>query len=233
MEKLQSEGKCKYCNKKYKKAGIGRHLSTHLKKIEKETTAKNNAFHLYIPAAEMFLHLLVNGNTTFGDLDEFLRAIWLECCGHLSAFKVKGKHYDYDWDATDFGEKMHQKVSKVFTKGQIIEYDYDFGSTTRLTIKVVNKYKIKVSEGILLLSRNEPLPILCHNCSKKPAHEICSVHMYEGNCLFCKNCAKKHAKSCPDFEDYASLAIVNSPRMGVCGYDGGTIDLARDGVWKG
>jgi len=233
MKKLHSEGQCVYCKTKYSKSGMSRHLSTHLKKIEKETSVKNKAFHLYVPAAEMFLHLFVNGNTTLDSLDSFLRAIWLECCGHMSSFKIKGKEYDYDWDATDFGEKMTQKVNKVFTKGQILEYDYDFGSTTSFGIKVVNEYNIKVSEGILLLSRNEPLPILCHSCKKKPASEICSVHMYEGECLFCRSCAYKHEKSCPDFEDYANLAVVNSPRMGVCAYEGGTIDLERDGVWKG
>jgi len=233
MEKLQSEGKCVYCEQKYSQSGMGRHLNTHLKKLEKETSVKGTAFHLYIPVSEMFLHLLVNGTKTLGDLDSYLRAIWLECCGHMSAFKVKGKEYAFDIDATAFGEKMSQKVGKVFTKGQTLQYDYDYGSTTSFEIKVVDEYNLKVPKGILLLSRNEPLPILCHSCQKKPAVAICSVHMYEGECLFCKSCAKKHEKSCPDFEDYANISVVNSPRMGVCAYDGGTIDLERDGVWKG
>ena len=33
---------------------------------------------------------------------------------------------------------------------------------------------------------------------------------------------------CSDFDDYASMPVVNSPRMGVCGYEGGSIDLERD-----
>jgi hypothetical protein len=55
--------------------------------------------------------------------------------------------------------------------------------------------------------------------------------MYEEDAGFCDKCAEKHAKKCADFEDYASLPIVNSPRMGVCGYMGGTIDTERDGVF--
>ena len=31
---------------------------------------------------------------TLEDLDSFLRDIWLECCGHLSAFNIYGTNYD-------------------------------------------------------------------------------------------------------------------------------------------
>ena len=233
MKKLKSEGKCIYCDQLYAGRGIGRHLATHLKTMEKEKLSTKEAFHLKIPAAEMFLHLLVSGTTTFSKLDAFLRGIWLECCGHLSSFQIKGKRYDFDWDANETGEKMSAKVATVFSKGVKLEYDYDFGSTTRLEIQVVNSYKIAVPKGILLLSRNEPLPILCHTCEKKPAKQICSICIYEGASMFCDSCAKKHEKTCSDFEDYAGMPVVNSPRMGVCGYDGGRIDTKRDGIWKG
>jgi hypothetical protein len=39
-------------------------------------------------------------------------------------------------------------------------------------------------------------------------------------------------KKCSDFDDYAAMPIVNSPRAGVCGYTGGTIDKERDGAYK-
>ena len=62
---------------------------------------------------------------------------------------------------------MTQKVGKVFKKGLKLEYDYDFGSTTRLEIRVIDAYKVKTTKGISLLSRNEPLPIMCHTCNNK------------------------------------------------------------------
>ncbi len=232
MAALKSEGKCLYCNEMYSKSGMGRHLATHLKKLEKEKPTTKTAFHLQIPAAEMFLHLLVSESTTFGKIDAFLRQIWLDCCGHLSMFQIKGKRYNNNWDTNEYGEKMSQRIGKVFRKGLKLDYDYDFGSTTRLNIQVVNEYNINVPKGISLLSRNEPLPILCHTCNKKAAVEICSIHIYEGASMFCTTCARKHARSCSDFEDYAAMPVVNSPRMGVCGYDGGTIDQGRDGIWK-
>jgi hypothetical protein len=49
--------------------------------------------------------------------------------------------------------------------------------------------------------------------------------------MFCEKCAKKHAKECEDFADgYTVMPVVNSPRMGVCAYEGGCIDTERDGV---
>lgn len=45
----------------------------------------------YLP--EYWMHLSVPVNTTLGDLDQFLRDIWLECCRHLSAFTIEGTRY--------------------------------------------------------------------------------------------------------------------------------------------
>ena len=40
--------------------------------------------------------------TAFADLDQFLRDIWLECCGHLSSFPVQGMNVDaYPYEASD------------------------------------------------------------------------------------------------------------------------------------
>jgi hypothetical protein len=71
---------------------------------------------------------------------------------------------------------------------------------------------------------------LCDECEKEIATQICIVHTWNGDGFFCNKCAKKHAKECSDFEDYAAMPIVNSPRMGVCAYNGGRIDTERDGV---
>ena len=225
MEKLKSEGRCLFCGQLYDKRSIGKHLDTHLaQEATKATAPKTLAFHVRVEAAEMFLELLVDANTTLSKVDHFLRAIWLECCGHMSAFQFKG---DYDED----GIPMSRKVGKVFTTGTVLDYEYDFGSTTRLTIKVGASFPVAVPNGIQLLSRNEPLRIMCHVCTAKPATQICSIHMYEGTGFFCDDCAEKHTKECEDFADYAEMPVVNSPRMGECAYDGGTIDTERDGVF--
>jgi hypothetical protein len=73
---------------------------------------------------------------------------------------------------------------------------------------------------------------MCSSCGKKPATQICTVCFYNEDAMFCDNCSKKHAKQCDDFDDYAAMPVVNSPRMGVCGYEGGDIDIERDGIIK-
>ena len=198
-----------------------------------DTGSKNKAYHIRVEADPYFLNLLLNQSTTLAELDDFLRAIWLECCGHMSAFRIKGKEYLTNWDDmnAEIGEPQKQTVEEVFSKTKELEYEYDFGSTTYLLIKNLAHYDINMKENLLLLSRNEPLPVLCHLCEKKPAQSICTIE-YDGPRIFCKDCSKVHAKTCADFEDYAAMEIVNSPRTGVCGYDGGTIDKERDGIWK-
>ncbi|MBL7814256.1 MAG: hypothetical protein JNL70_04545 [Saprospiraceae bacterium] len=144
------------------------------------------------------------------------------------------KKYKNNWDDPNgiIGEDQSKTLKKVFKVGQVFDYEYDFGSTTQLTIHVLAEYKLAVTEGIKLLSRNEPLKIMCEVCGEKAATDVCTIHDWEEASLFCKSCAKKHAKECEDFADYAGLKVVNSPRFGVCAYEGGQIDKKRDGVWK-
>jgi len=221
QETLNSEGKCLFCGKIFAKAGISRHLSTHLNEMAK-LGQTGHSFLVKVEtnkrwgATPYFLSLWVDGETTMKSIDKFLRDIWLECCGHLSKFDGAG---------------MTRKAETVFAKGVQVNYEYDFGSSTLLTLTVVDEYPIKADKKIVLLSRNEPLEIMCAICKKVPATHICTVCMYDEDAEFCDKCAEKHAKKCEDFDDYASMPIVNSPRMGVCGYEGGVIDTERDGVF--
>ncbi|MFT4062295.1 MAG: hypothetical protein QM642_08065 [Edaphocola sp.] len=260
--KIKSEGKCVFCEKNFAKAGINRHLSKHLadkiseNKPGKSFLIKAEADPYYYGNSGFFLSLWVDGNATMKDIDSFLRAIWLECCGHLSSFTdpqkrrergggsmydffeleemlEKGKTKEYEEEMWKIkGEiPMGKKVGEVFHKNYKTEYEYDFGSSTMLLLTAMEAYPIVADSPIVLLSRNEPLAIICGACGQEPAAEICTAHDYGENHLFCKKCAKKHAKTCADFDDYAAMPIVNSPRMGECAYTGGTIDEKRDGIF--
>jgi len=127
---------------------------------------------------------------------------------------------------------MKCKAKEALYQGLVLEYEYDFGSSTKLNITVMDEYPVKADKKIVLLSRNEPLKIMCSICGIVPATQICTACMFDGSAEFCDKCAKKHAKKCEDFADYASMPIVNSPRMGVCGYTGGNIDKERDRVYQ-
>jgi len=212
----KSEGKCIFCGKMFTKTGINRHLKTHLKEKELEN-AKGQSYLIkiesypYRGSLPYFLSLWVDGEATMEDIDIFLRNIWLECCGHMSAFS----HNQVP---------MSEKVKEVFYKNLKLSYEYDFGSTTELQLTVLEEYFVKADDEIVLLSRNEPLKWKCELCEDELATQICTIHYS----MFCDICGEEHGKECSDFEDYGSMPIVNSPRMGVCGYDGGSIDTERD-----
>jgi len=220
-KEIKSEGKCLFCGKTFTKAGINRHLATHLND-KTGNGIQGKSFLVKVEtnkrwgATPYFLSLWVDGETTMKTIDKFLRDIWLECCGHLSEFENVG---------------MSKKAKNIFEMGIQLDYEYDFGSSTMLTVTVMDEYPIKADKKIVLLSRNEPLEIMCSICGKVPATQICSVCIDDDNTYFCDKCAKKHAKDCEDFDDYAAMPVVNSPRMGVCGYNGGIIDVERDGVF--
>jgi len=251
-EIYKSQGQCLFCGKMFSKAGIIRHLSAHLSEIAvKEQRGKS--FLLKIGTSKRhestpyFLSLWVDGETTLKTIDQFLRDIWLECCRHLSAFsypRSKRRSGSGLFDIMEVFEMlakgnaetdsddipMSRKAKTVFKKGLVLDYEYDFGSTTALNITVVDEYFVKAEKKVVLLSRNEPIPISCVTCKKAPATQICTACMYNEDAEFCDKCAKKHAKACDEFDEYASMPVVNSPRMGVCGYTGGIIDTNRDSV---
>ncbi len=238
MAKVKSEGKCLFCEKTFSKLSINKHLSKHLTDRIPEGLSGSSFLVKIVPdpkyygSSVYFLYLWVDGKAKMDHIDSFLRDIWLECCDHLSSFtdtemlqqsSNKNKFNDNDPDVP-----MSRKVKDVFYEGYTLKYDYDFGSTTSLILTVAQEFPMRADSKVVLLSRNEPLELFCKVCGKEPAVELCTVHSWEENTMFCKKCAKKHAKTCEEFSEYGRMSVVNSPRMGVCAYDGGLIDIERD-----
>lgn len=249
MKKTTSSiGKCIFCGKSFPKISLTRHLNNHLEE-NGLGVQKGYSFHVKIEAApgwgdpRFFLNIWVDGKTSLIKIDSFLRQIWLECCGHMSAFRFPRQQQSpvnffnslakgNPMGLGEFGEiPFERKAKDIFHKDLKLEYEYDFGSTTKLKLTVLAEYETAASQPLLLLSRNEPLPLLCETCKLEPATQMCSVCIGNEDGYFCDACAKKHSKTCEDFLDYAAMPVVNSPRMGVCAYNGGTIDTERDGVF--
>ena len=234
-ENLKSEGKCIFCEKTYGQRGIIRHISTHLSKMEKEGHEPGVSFLVNARVGPFFLVFWMDGLATLNLLDGQMREIWLECCGHMSSFddaESKRNWTFQDYDTDEFGIPMSTRAKNHFVKGKKYDYQYDFGTTTEIDIEIKGQFSIAAPEPVKLLSRNEPLDMKCDSCDQKAAELICTVHIFSpDDSFFCPNCAKAHTKSCEDFADYATLPVVNSPRMGICGYDGGTMDKERDGLF--
>ena len=100
--------------------------------------------------------------------------------------------------------------------GTRLEYEYDFGSTTALIGELVGNRLGSIGRAsVRLLARNEPLAWPCGEC-KAPATAICPYCIDTGDGLFCD----AHADSHEHAGEEVYLPVVNSPRMGVCGYTG-------------
>lgn len=181
MNQLKSEGECLYCKEKFLKAGINRHLQKHL--ADKAKTGKpGKSFLIKLEtnpkwgSSPYFLSLWADGEATIGDIDDFLRSIWLDCCGHMSSFtnpknqekarrsmwdlfeaedllaKGKTKEYEKMMEEANGEIPKGRKVKAALARNLKIDYEYDFGSTTSLQLTVVEEYPVKADKDIVLLS---------------------------------------------------------------------------------
>jgi hypothetical protein len=212
-----SQGKCYLCGRIINKRGAIRHLKKCLK--EEKINKNIDVFHIGLFAyGDYWLHIEIPTHYTLKDLDQFIRDIWVECCGHLSEFVIKDIRYAVYpsvYSQVDlWGEKprsMRVKLKNVLKEGDTFSYIYDFGSSTEIELKVFAQRK---GPGFRILMRNLPLEFQCKICGKK-ASFVCPF-CYE---TFCEECVDKHAAEADsDREDM--LPIVNSPRCGICGYEG-------------
>lgn len=152
-----------------------------------------------------WIYFSVPADAALSAADSFLRRIWCECCGHLSAFRLDDEWYDEDED--DFG--MSRKLSS-FLIGDKLPYEYDFGTTTDIIVTIVGECSRPAQrEEAQLLARNVPPRDICAKCGA-PATQL---DVFEGE-TFCDKCAESLDEETP------SLPITNSPRCGQCGYDG-------------
>lgn len=222
-------------------------MSTHLKTCAKHanTTASPKArgarsFHLVVEARYnpyYWLHLEVPATITFGRLDRVFRDIWLECCGHMSAFRFPRKRLpsssrgdfaamfaalaqrSFEDEMDDDQRLMGVQLGKRLQPGMKFDYEYDFGTSTELSLRVLEERPGSLPKPtIRLLARNEPPDIRCTRC-KKPATQICVDCECQGDGALCETCAADH-----ECGEEMLLPIVNSPRTGVCGYCGPSIE---------
>ncbi|MEJ5311912.1 MAG: hypothetical protein WHX52_19280 [Anaerolineae bacterium] len=218
--KQQTKGKCVFCDREMTRSGLARHLRTCPQRQEAINAANQASgedqpmYHLQVQdgwAGDYWLHLEMKGTATLKDLDRYLRAIWLECCGHLSRFSIGG------WGSDDI--PMSRKIAKVFQVGVELTHIYDFGTSSVTLVKAVDVRKGKplTRHPIFLMARNEMPEVKCMECDQ-PAAWLCMECIYEFNetGALCDEHAREHPH-----DNYGEpMPWVNSPRVGMCGYDG-------------
>jgi hypothetical protein len=328
-----STGVCSFCKGEFEKKAMLQHLKSceqRKAQIEAEETGKARKpkktplFHILVEGTYLpmyWMHLEMPASATLQDLDNFLRAVWLECCNHLSSFKIGDTFYEAeplefyfvedapaipseeeveegeidiagaieDWlqlwtriDAqiippdllaelkkpwenvddivaflhtqinaipktrrginTPEGWKdyerrrilrqmlegllemledtsMYNPLEKVLKVGQKFTHQYDFGSTTYLSLKVISKREGVAHKGkkaIQVLASNNPPLIPCRKCGQPAV--VCEPGYYSAwDSALCQKCAKKGTS---EWAYEEMMPIVNSPRTGVCGYTG-------------
>jgi hypothetical protein len=217
----ENPGTCAYCGEIITKRGVVKHLDKCSKRrklfpLQSEASSRpeETIWHLRVQDAydkDFWLDLEMVGSASLDKLDKYLRAIWLECCGHLSKFTIGG------WGGMDVGKA--RKANAIFEPGLVLRHLYDFGTTSETDIKVVGSREGKATTNI-------PLPcwlatgcqnVVCQECGQ-PALWLCIECVYEEDKsgYLCDEHMEEHPH-----ENYGEpMPLVNSPRTGMCGYDG-------------
>lgn len=128
---------------------------------------------------------------------------------------------------------MQSELGEVLEVGEKFSYVYDFGSSSTLSLRVIDEREgvVPVVEdeedeedeledgedeiAIFIMGRNEPPTLVCHVCGQ-PATRVPSASEYDA--LAETALCDTHAAQTEHPDEL--LPIVNSPRTGICGYTG-------------
>lgn len=228
MAGFTSYGTCALCGKHTSKGAMTRHLAACPAEHGVGSGRKpSRLFRLRVEdvySPFFWLDLEIKTGARLHDLDDFLRGIWLECCGHLSAFDIDGVSYSVSpsvgigmFGGLPEDRGMDVKLKDVLSAGTVFHHTYDFGTSTELKLRMVDEREGRVGrEPLRVLSRNDPPVWACEICGE-PATQICGICMFESdNPFYCEEHVEDH--DCE--EEEMLLPVVNSPRMGMCGYTG-------------
>ena len=113
MAGTTTKGICYFCGKSISKSTAKKHLTTH----EYAESDKQECMLLKIEAPyekDYWLYADISMTSTLKTLDNFLRDIWLECCGHMSAFNGPG------YEEIGKNKKLYN-----FSEGTQLVHEYD------------------------------------------------------------------------------------------------------------
>lgn len=209
-----------YCKATMTKNVMSRHLATcpQHQAILQQAAAKKGKnltlFYLRVQSAdskEFWMDLEMRGSSTLQDLDSYLRGIWLECCGHLSAFSVGG------WAGEELS--MKQRIGDVFSHTKDLVHIYDFGTSSETVISLIGTREghPTTARPLVLMARNVMPETQCTQCAEPATHLCmeCLIEEQEWGVL-----CDAHIMNHPHRDYGEPVPLVNSPRLGMCGYDG-------------
>lgn len=216
----QSRGTCAFCGFETTKGSMSKHLATCSRRLAQaaaEPSSKQPSQTLYYLRVQdacdhnFWLDLEVQGAASLKQIDAYLRAIWLECCGHLSEFTAGG------WGGTRVAKT--RRVADVFENNPAVTHIYDFGTSSETQIKLISQREgvPLTKHPIVLLARNKMPEAVCITCGQAATH-LCMECQIEDETA--GTLCPQHARTHPHKNYGKPIALVNSPRLGMCGYTG-------------
>lgn len=200
----------------------------HMKKHMADAFGDPDRFAIRIdqgPGGPFWMYVQVSTEATFGVLDRFLRAVWMECCGHFSEFTVGGR---------PAGKR--KRLSAALSDGSEFEYRYDMGDATELRLTVIGRSArimdlggwvrndayfpppMVVGEGkVRIVALHDAVRYNCEKCGNEASY-VCPQCIHDGTGACCGACAPDH-KCGNDM----LLATAQSPRVGSCSFEGGSL----------
>ncbi len=92
---MRSKGICRLCGKTFTGGGMAKHLLAcpeRKKELEKEK-GRGKVFLIRASSGLYWVYFEANDSHQLLNVDTFLRRLWLECCGHLSAFTINSDNF--------------------------------------------------------------------------------------------------------------------------------------------
>lgn len=213
-------GKCTICKEKITKRTAARHF---IKEHAEEGGDTRFLILVDTPySSPYWMVLLADPSAELSDLDKALRSIWVECCSHMSSFTIMGEEYlgtafGKADDYLDGAESMEIMIQEVLAPGMTFKYEYDFGTTTQLRLKVVDLIPWTAHrEKVLMVVMNDKPVFPCSECGRPAEYHYTE---WDDGKVLCIECSSEE-----DVDDCYLLPICNSPRTGQCAYEGGRYD---------
>lgn len=254
-----SEGHCHVCGASLRADEVSSHAATcfmdavqrrYIVRDVDERYARSQPLMVWVRSEELrhCMMLIVQPTTSLRQLDQFLRDLWLECCGHMSHFEIGGTQYSncvpgpgdpptFDTDLAEPDEQhMVHTVEETIAMGQKFRHEFDYGDTTCLNLELVGALPVpygyvqefinppEAAEGyrddfITVVARNLP-PERCFTCGSA-AHRRYYENPYIGVPPEQGGPIVAPPYFCDNCapDDVTTVVLRNSPRTGVGCYD--------------
>ena len=221
-------GTCRVCKRSIAASRMGVHLRSHLPdgggaSCDPYIPGGNRGSHYILRVDDggpFWMFLQVPGTRTLKDVDDFLRDEWLEEELHLSVFIIGGIKYDSEPESAEHGESsMHYMLRDVLEENAVFPYEYDFGTPTklRLTVTAARVPPLISREGTVVLAIHDTVGFVCDVCGGAATRVCAYCSMLSDGSLLCDDCIKGH--ECYQSNPNAVLAVVQSPRVGMCNFE--------------